>query len=186
MEISELYSEWLDTCHPRLLFRIFTSGGDRPAAPGALLSAQVPSSTDLLKPTVLLRQRRKHTGAAGWWGLHIIITEAAEEGAEDATVPLFLQADAALGCWKEKSTLRPTAAHTRGRNATRKLERAVAPQSPHTRRPTQHKKMRGPRKSRSRIVIQHANPRGPAGRWSPSLLAHRTPLTSARRGLLAH
>lgn len=140
-------------------------GGDRPAAPGALLSAQVPSSTDLLKPTVLLHQRRKHTGAAGWRGLHIIITEAAEEGAEDATVPLFLQADVALGCWKEKSTLRPTAARTRGRNATRKLERAVAPQSPHTRRPTQHKKMRGPRKSRSRIVIQHANPRGPAGRW---------------------
>ena len=111
-------------------------GVDRPAAPGSLLSAQVPSSTDLLKPTVLLHQRRKHTGAAGWWGLHIIITEAAEEGAEDATVPLFLQADVALGCWKEKSTLWPTAARTRGRNATRKLERAVAPQSPQTRRPT--------------------------------------------------
>lgn len=52
--------------------------------------------TDLLKPTILLHQWWKHTGAAGWRGLHIVVSEAAEEGAEDATTPLLLQADAAL------------------------------------------------------------------------------------------
>lgn len=62
-----------------------------------LYRLQFSVGTDLLKPAVLLHQGRKHTGAAGWRGLHIVVSEAAEEGAEDATTPLLLQADAALG-----------------------------------------------------------------------------------------
>lgn len=58
--------------------------------------------TNLLEPAVLLHQRRKHAGAAAWRGLHIVVTEAAEEGAEDATAPLLLQANVALGGWGEK------------------------------------------------------------------------------------
>ena len=58
--------------------------------------------TDLLEPTVLLHQRRKHTGAAAWRGIHIVITEAAEEGAEDAAAPLLLQTNVALRGCEEK------------------------------------------------------------------------------------
>lgn len=52
--------------------------------------AQLPIRTDLLKPSVLLHQWREPTGAAGWRGLHIIVAEAAEEGAEDAAASLLL------------------------------------------------------------------------------------------------
>lgn len=62
-----------------------------------LYRLQFSVGTDLLKSAILLHQWRKHTGAAGWRGLHIVVSEAAEEGAEDATTPLLLQADAALG-----------------------------------------------------------------------------------------
>ena len=58
--------------------------------------------TDLLEPAILLHQRRKHAGAAAWRGLHIVVTEAAEEGAEDAAAPLLLQANVAPGGWGEK------------------------------------------------------------------------------------
>lgn len=58
---------------------------------------QLSICTDLLEPTVLLHQRRKHARAAAWRGLHIVITEAAEEGAEDAAAPLLLQTNVALG-----------------------------------------------------------------------------------------
>lgn len=61
--------------------------------------------TDLLEPTVLLHQWRKHTGAAAWRGIHIVITEAAEEGAEDAAAPLLLQTNVALGGCEEKQGL---------------------------------------------------------------------------------
>lgn len=44
----------------------------------------------LLKPTILLYQWRKHTGAAGWRGLHIIIPKTAEEGTKDAAASLLL------------------------------------------------------------------------------------------------
>lgn len=65
-------------------------GWDSCTATEALVSAHLSSGTDLLKPTVLLHQGRKHAGAAGGRGLHIVVTEAAEEGAEDSTAPLLL------------------------------------------------------------------------------------------------
>lgn len=64
---------------------------------------QFSTQTDLLKPAVLLQQGRRHTGAAGGRGVHIVVSEAAEEGAEDATAPLLLQADAALGSWERNT-----------------------------------------------------------------------------------
>lgn len=96
--------------------------------------------TDLLKPAVLLNQRRKNTGAAAWRSVHIVITEAAEEGAEDAAAPLLLQADVALGCWEEKqSTAWPTV-------ILRENSNVQPPQSPDMWRPTQDQKTRGARK----------------------------------------
>lgn len=56
----------------------------------SLATCTAPMRTDLLKPTIVLHQWRKHTGAAGWRGLHIIVSEAAEEGAEDAAASLLL------------------------------------------------------------------------------------------------
>lgn len=53
---------------------------------------------------VLLHWRRQGAGVGGGVGggrLHIVVAEAAEEGAEDAPAPLLLQAAVGLGRWRE-------------------------------------------------------------------------------------
>lgn len=59
-------------------------------SPRGSAECAVRARTDLLKPTVLLYQGRKHIGAAVGRRLHIVVAEAAEEGAEDAAAPLLL------------------------------------------------------------------------------------------------
>lgn len=53
---------------------------------------------------ILLHWRRQGAGVGGGVGggrLHIVVAEAAEEGAEDAPAPLLLQTAVGLGRWRE-------------------------------------------------------------------------------------
>lgn len=109
-------------------------------------------NTDLLKPTILLHQWRKHTGAAAWWGLHIIIPEAAEERTEDASAPLLLQADVALGCWKDKKAQCGQLHHALGAVMQWENLNEQLPWSPDSRRPTQDKKTGATGKLLSKII----------------------------------
>lgn len=64
-------------------------------------------ATHLGRRAVLLHCWRQGAGVGGGVGggrLHIVVAEAAEEGAENAPAPLLLQAAVRLGRWRETRT----------------------------------------------------------------------------------
>lgn len=149
------------------------------------LRGRVPVTTDLREPSVLLQPRREHAGAAGWRGVHMVVAEAAEEGAEEAAASLLLEADVTRGRWEEKQhAVANGSTHARTHTCDVRCLCTPCPQSPDTRRPTQDK-TRGPRKLPCEGLLFNIL-QGQLVSGVQSCWLDRIPVTSAQWELPAH